>query len=129
MRELDAELNDLSGRVIAAAIQVHRKLGPGFLESVYEKAMCIEMTRAGLSFVSQKVVRIEYDGRQVGEQRLDAIVEDRLIVDYKAVETVPPIQKQVIRSYLKATGLPLALILNFHTPLMRDGIERIILTQ
>ena len=128
MRELDAEMNELSRRVIAAAVAVHRALGPGFLESVYENAMCIEMTRMGIPFVPQKMVRVEYAGQPVGEQRLDALVDDRLIVDYKAIETVPPIQKQVIRSYLKATGLTLALILNFHAPVMRDGIERIILT-
>jgi GxxExxY protein len=105
MREADSELNQLSQRVIGAAIEVHRELGPGFLESVYEQALCQELTTRGINFERQAVVVVSYKGVPVGEARLDLLVEKRLVVELKAVEELIPIHVAQVISYLRATGL------------------------
>jgi len=111
MQNVDVE--ELIRKVIGAAINVHRELGPGFLESVYEEALVIEFERQGIRFERQKVVPIHYRGRKVGEHRLDFLVEDSLVVENKAVSELEPIFFVIVRSYLKATGKREALLLNF----------------
>jgi GxxExxY protein len=120
-------LNILSNRVIGAALEVHRVLGPGFLESVYEESLGRELELRGLPFVAQQQVAVTYKGKQVGEGRLDLLVADALIVELKAVEVVLPIHTVQLHSYLKATGHKLGLLINFNVPLLRDGIRRVIL--
>ena len=105
--------HDLTGRVIGAAIEVHKVLGPGFLESVYENALCIELGKRGVSFDRQVVIPIFYNDIEVGEHRLDLLVEDELIVELKACARVEIIHLATVRSYLRALGRDFGLLLNF----------------
>lgn len=125
-REPSKELDESARRVIGCAIQVHRVLGPGHLESVYENALCIELTKHGIGFVAQFPFTVEYDGSPVGESRADILVEDILILDLKAVEQFAPIHSAKTLAYLKALDLHLGLLINFNVPSLKDGIKRII---
>jgi GxxExxY protein len=104
---------ELSERVIAAAIGVHKELGPGFLEIMYEEALAIELTGAGISFERQKLLPVFYREYLIGEHRLDLVVEDKLILELKAIAQLEKIHFAIVRSYLKASGLDDALLLNF----------------
>ena len=104
---------DLSGRVIGAAIRVHTELGPGFLESVYEEALAVEFTALGIGFTRQVSVPVRYRSRIVGEHRLDLLVEGQLVVELKCVVGFDPIHFATVRSYLKAADCSLGLLLNF----------------
>lgn len=121
------KLNLLSEKIIGCAIEVHRNLGPGLLESLYEKAMCYEFGREGLRYKAQVVVPVLYKGTPLGEHRIDLIVEESIILELKAVEKNDPIFKAQLLSYLKITGLKLGFLLNFNVPFLKDGITRIIL--
>ena len=107
------DVEELIRKVIGAAINVHRELGPGYVESVYEEAMTVEFERQGIRCERQKVIPILYLGKKVGEHRLDMLVEDCLIVENKAVSELDPIFFIIVRSYLKAAGKRDALLLNF----------------
>lgn len=128
MREPDSKLDELARAVIGAAIEVHRTLGPGFLESVYEEALAVELDLRGIEFRRQVPVAVNYKGRAVGEARLDFLVEDGLIVELKAVDELAPIHQAQVISYLKASGRRLALLINFNVPVLRGGIKRIVLS-
>ncbi len=104
---------ELSDRVIAAAIRVHKELGPGFLESMYEEALAIELATAGISFERQKLLPVFYREHVIGEHRLDLLVEAKLILELKAISQLEKIHFAIVRSYLKASGLEDALLLNF----------------
>jgi GxxExxY protein len=104
---------DLSGRVIEAAINVHRTLGPGFIESIYENALCLELGKAGLKYERQKAVPILYEGIEVGVHRFDLLVEGCLLIELKAVTVLEDIFFSVGRSYMKALGIQDGLLLNF----------------
>jgi len=120
--------NKLSNQVIGAAIEVHRQLGPGFLEAVYEEALAVEFNLRGIPYSRQHVIYIQYKNHQIGEGRLDFLVGDCLIVELKAVEKLHPIHMAQTISYLKATGNPLALLMNFNVLRLADGgLERVIL--
>ncbi len=127
-REPDAEVDMWARRVIGAAIEVHRHLGPGYLESVYEEALAIEFGLQGIPFERQKTISAIYKGRHVGEGRLDFLVAGQLIVELKTVDALAPIHKAQVISYLKATQLDLGLLLNFKAPVLRKGIKRVIQT-
>jgi GxxExxY protein len=122
-----AYLNQLTHSVIGAAIEVHRVIGPGFLESVYEEALVIELSEREISFVRQPIIATSYKGHQIGEARLDLLVDGCLIVELKAVESLLPVHKAQVISYLKMTGLRLGLLINFNVPLLTDGLQRVIL--
>ena len=126
MKEPDKEIDQIASVVVDAALEVHRILGPGYLESVYEDAMARELTLRGISFERQKPIDVEYKGSKVGQGRLDFLVAGKLVVELKAVESITPVHTAQVISYLKATGLPLGLLLNFNTPLMKNGIRRIV---
>ncbi len=116
---------ELTGRIIAAAIRVHRELGPGYLESIYEEAWCVELTAMGLAFERQKSVEVQYRNQNVGLHRLDLLVESKVVVELKAIKEFEPIHYSVVRSYLKVTGLATGLLLNFHSvPLAIKRIGR-----
>ena len=104
---------ELIRRIIGAAISVHKELGPGFLESIYEAAMSLELDRLGLRHERQKTVAILYRGQKVGEHRLDLLIENKVIVENKAVLALDKVFFSVVRSYLKASNLRDALLLNF----------------
>lgn len=104
---------DLSGKVIEAAIAVHASLGPGFLESVYETALSVELTARGVPFERQKTIKVFHRGVEVGEHRLDLLVDGVLLVELKAVSTIEDVFFAVGRSQMKAAGIRDGLILNF----------------
>lgn len=126
--EPDEELDQLARDVIGAAIEVHRVLGPGFLESVYEEALSLEFKLRGIPFKRQVSLGVRYKGKRVGEGKMDMLVKDSLVVELKTVESLAPIHKAQTISYLKATGLKLALLINFNVPVLKEGIKRIILS-
>ncbi len=118
----DKEITD---KILAAAIRVHRELGPGYLESIYEEALCIELVPMGLAFERQKSVEVRYRDQVVGLHRLDLLVESKGVVELKAIKEFEPIHLSVVRLYLKATGLETGLLLNFHSvPLAIKRIGR-----
>jgi GxxExxY protein len=122
------QADELSKEVIGAGIEVHRVLGPGLLESIYEKCFVRELELRGLHSIRQKEVRIEYKGIVFTEElRCDVLVEDCLLVEIKAVETVHPIHKAQLLSYMKLLDIPLGLVMNFHELRMVDGVSRMIL--
>ena len=125
-REPDADVDELVRRVIGAAIEVHRHLGPGFLESVYEEALCVELELRKIPFDRQRPIGVDYKGHSVGQGRLDLLVGDKLLVELKAVDRLVPIHSAQVISYLKATHLHLGLLINLNVPLLKDGIRRII---
>jgi len=119
--------NDISYKVIGAAMRVHTALGPGLLESVYEKCLSSEFNRASLQFRRQVSLPIVYDGATIKPAyKVDFIVEGLVVVEIKCVERVLPIHRAQLLSYLKLTKLPLGLLLNFKVPHLRDGIVRVI---
>ena len=107
--------SEITQQIIAAAIRVHRQLGPGFLESVYEEALAVEFALGGIQFVRQYPVPIFYRDHQIGEHRLDFLVEEKIVVELKAVSELEDIHFAIGRSYLKATNLEDGLLLNFAT--------------
>jgi GxxExxY protein len=121
------DINKLSSKIIGAAIEVHKALGPGLLESVYEECLCHEFSLISLSFERQKPLPTTYKGRSLDSgYRLDVVVENAIILELKSCEKIEPIHKAQLLTYLKLSGLSLGLILNFNTTLMRDGIVRVV---
>ena len=115
----------LTGKIIGAAIEVHRLLGPGLLESIYEEALCHELTLRGIEFERQVEVDVIYKGHVIKGQRLDVLVEREVIVELKAVSRLPDVAKAQTLSYLKATSLKRALLINFGDKRLVDGITRL----
>jgi GxxExxY protein len=113
--------------VIGAAIEVHRILGPGYAESVYEAALAVELTLRGVSYLRQHAFALDYKGQRVGEGRVDLYVADCLPVELKSVDTLAPIHQAQLLSYLKALRRPLGLLLNFKAATLREGIIRVVL--
>ena len=122
-------LNDpLSEQVIGAAIEVHRSLGPGLLESAYEECLCFELKERGLLFRRQVPLPVEYKKvRLECGYRIDLIVREEIVVEIKTIERLMPIHEAQLLTYLKLSGIQKGLILNFHTPVLRDGIRRMTL--
>ena len=110
------EHEDLTGRIIGAAIEVHRHLGPGFLESIYENALMVELRHRRIAFARQLAVPIVYQGVEVGLHRLDLFVEDQIVVELKAIKELTQPNFAIVRSYLNAVGRNHGLILNFTMP-------------
>ena len=110
------QFEELSRKIIGAAIKVHKELGPGFLETIYEEALKLELTKRNIPYEYQKEIQIEYLGEIIGKHRLDLIVENTIIVELKAVKEFVDIHFAQLRSYLKATGLQVGLLLNFAKP-------------
>jgi len=118
--------NDISARVIGAAIEVHEHLGPGLLESTYETCLYRELQLRGLSCERQRPVPLTYKGERLDAQyRLDLVVEDRVIVEVKAVEELLPLHKVQLLTYLRLTGLRLGLLINFNFPVLYRGVKRV----
>ena len=118
------EYEELTERIIGAAIEVHRKLGPGFLESIYEAALCIEFGMRELRFVQQMLVPIFYKEIQIGQHRLDLLVEEEIVMELKSIQCIEDVHFAVVRSYLRATGKKHGLLLNFALPTLQ--IKRVI---
>jgi GxxExxY protein len=124
---LDEAEEQLVRQVIGAAIAVHRALGPGYLEAVYEEALAVELERQSLPFQRQAPFEIRYRDHVVGRGRLDLLVAQAVIVELKAVENMTPLFKAQTISYLRATGKRVALLINFNVPVLKEGIKRILL--
>ena len=119
--------NELSNRIIGAALEIHRILGPGLLESAYEECLCYELKQAGLLFERQKSLPVTYKEIHLDcGYRIDILVEKLVIVELKAVEHVEEIHKAQLLTYLKLSNLWLGLLINFNVPLLKDGITRIV---
>jgi len=123
------EVDELARKVIGAAIEVHRTLGPGYLENIYEEALCVEIAGQNIPFEGQFKMAIEYKGRKIGEGRLDLLVGKILPVELKAVDSLGTIHRAQLISYLKMTRLQLGLLINFNVPVLKQGIKRVIYTQ
>ena len=118
------EYEALTEKIIGCAIEVHKKLGPGFLESIYENAFIIELRRKNLMVEQQREVLIKYDGVEVGKHRLDIIADDTVVVELKAVKNIEDIHFAIVKSYLKATGKEHGLLINFSKPVLE--VKRVI---
>lgn len=119
-------INECSGQVVDAAMKVHSALGPGLLESAYQACLTFELRRRGLKVEVQSPIEIEYDGvRLPVAYRLDLVVNDRIIVELKTVSKLNAIHEAQLLSYLKLTGRPLGLLINFHVRHLRNGIRRL----
>jgi GxxExxY protein len=127
MLEFPQQKDALTEKTIGCAIEVHRHLGPGLLESTYEAALCVELELAGLKFQRQAVYPIFYKGRVIGEHRIDLIVENAVILEIKSVERHEPIFEAQLLTYLKIAGLRRGLLINFNSRLLKDGIKRFVL--
>ena len=118
----------LAYRVIGASIEVHRILGPGFLEAVYEEALCVELSLRDIPFARQVPIGVDYKGNRVGQSRMDLLVDDQLVVELKAVECIAPIHIAQLLSYLKSAKLRLGLLITFNVPVLRAGVRRVVST-
>ncbi len=122
-----SELNRVTDKIIGAAIEVHRQLGPGLLESTYEKCLIFELQRIGLVVEPQVELPVAYKGMKIDAgYRIDLLVEKSVIVELKAVESILPVHEAQILTYLKLSGNKLGLLLNFNVKLMKDGIRRFV---
>jgi GxxExxY protein len=128
MQEVPPWLNQLSEQVIGAAIEVHKELGPGYLESVYEETLAFELYRSRVPFLRQFRFSTLYKGHPVGEGRVDLLIRDIFGVELKAVDELTAIHRAQVISYLRALDKPLGLLINFNVPLLKDGLRRIILS-
>lgn len=124
LKRIPDELNALSHAIIGAAIEVHKALGPGLLEGLYEEAMAIEFEQRGIAHERQKKVPLQYKGRPIGHGRLDFLVEGCVVVELKSVDEIHPVHAAQTISYLKAAQYPLALLINFNVATLHQGVQR-----
>jgi GxxExxY protein len=123
---IEPELNELSRQIIGAAVEVHKHLGPGFPELIYEEAMCIELRARGIPYQRQVATPVLYKGHVVGKGRVDLLVKDAIIVELKAIEVVLTVHQAQLLSYLKARERKLGLLINFNVPILTKGVVRIL---
>lgn len=120
-------LDALSNRLIGLAIDVHRAIGPGLLETVYQECICVELEHAGISFQSQVMVPVRYKGHQIPLGfRADIVVEDAVILDIKAVAAIVPAHEAQILTYPRMSGMRLGWLMNFHAVKLKDGLKRFV---
>ena len=124
---IPADVESVAHQCIDAGIHVHRILGPGFREIIYERAFCLELESRGVSFECEKRIMVRYKSWTIPGQKIDLIVEGKVLVELKAVPRLRKIHQQQVISYLKATDLRLGLLMNFNTRLLREGLKRIVL--
>lgn len=123
-----AQINKLTEKVIGAAIEVHKELGPGLLESVYEHCLAFELSQIGVKHITQKALPVIYKNNRIDcGFRIDVLVEDKLIVELKAVDCVIDVHYAQLMTYMKLTDIKLGLLINFNVKLLKNGIKRIIL--
>jgi GxxExxY protein len=124
----DTSNDPLTHKIIGAAIEVHRTLGPGLLESVYEECLCFELRSLGLPYVRQSPIPVIYKGKPVDcAFRADVIVENKVLVEIKACEAIIPIHEAFVLTYMKLTGIHRSLLVNFNVLLLKDGVRRYVL--
>ena len=121
------DINDLTGEVIGAAIEVHKNLGPGLLESIYEECLCKELELRAIPYKRQQELPVEYKGFKLNSMyRLDVVVAKKLIVELKACDSLQPIHEAQLLTYLKLMGIKVGLLINFNVPVLKDGIKRLV---
>lgn len=120
-------LNNITDRIIGCSIEVHKILGPGLLESTYENALCYEFKINNINFQQQVKIPIIYKGISLGDYRIDLLVEDKIIVELKAIDRNDKIFEAQLLTYLKVTNKKLGLLINFNVPVLKNGIKRIAL--
>jgi GxxExxY protein len=125
--DLPAETEDLATQVIGCCINVHRALGPGLLEKIYSRAVCIELDRAEIKYQREKEIPVVYREELLCHQRLDIVVADQIILEIKSVEHFTPVHRAQLMTYLRLTKLRLGLLLNFNVAIMQDGVKRVVL--
>ncbi|MBX3267198.1 MAG: GxxExxY protein [Acidobacteria bacterium] len=119
--------DQITEKIIGSAIAVHKALGPGSLESAYEECLCFELAEAGLEFKRQVALPVVYKGVKLDcGYRMDVVVEESVIIEIKAVERIVPVHEAQLLSYLKLAGIKVGLLLNFHVPVLKSGIKRIV---
>ena len=119
--------NEISRKILDCSIKIHKTLGPGLFESVYEEVLCYELQKANLSFKRQVVIQVEYEGVKIDIGfRADIIVENKVIIELKSVEGIAPVHKKQLLTYLKITGKKLGLLINFNEALLKNGLTRIV---
>ena len=121
------EVNEITEKIIGGAIEVHRNLGPGLLEPVYEKALIIEFEAINLKFENQKKLNVKYKNRDIGEYRIDFLIENSVVLELKSVERHDPVFEAQLLSYMKLGSYKVGLLINFNSKLLKDGIRRMIL--
>ena len=119
--------DQLTRRIIACAIEVHKRLGPGLLEKLYKEAMVIEMRLGNLKTEKNVKIPVEYKGNSIGDYFIDLLVEDTVILELKSVERHDPVFEAQILSYMKLTGIKVGLLINFNSKMVKDGIKRFVL--
>ena len=121
-------INYFTGEIIGAAIEIHKALGPGLLESAYEECLCHEFALRQLHFKRQQAIPLEYKGAKLDcGYRIDLLIEDLVILELKSVERLLPIHEAQLLTYLKLTDFNVGLLINFNVPVLRDGIKRLII--
>jgi GxxExxY protein len=122
------DVNDLTGKIIGAAIDVHKALGPGLLESTYEECLCHEFDLRQIKYKRQQSLPVEYKGVKLDcGYRIDMLVEHRVIIEIKAVDSLQPIHEAQLLTYLKLTGIKVGLLINFNVKVLKEGIRRLII--
>src|SRR5664279_304588 len=122
-----SDLNQITRGIIAAAIEVHRQLGPGLLESAYQECVCYELSRMGLSFTREVLLPLSYKGLQLDcSYRVDLLVEDAVVVELKSIEQILRIHSAQLLTYLRASHKQVGLLINFNVLVLKDGIKRIV---
>ena len=126
--EESRQFDEISNKVIGFAIEVHRTLGPGLLESIYERCLCRELERSSIKFQRQMSLPIRYKGEDLDrDYRIDLVVENSLIVEIKSVEKLIPVHTAQMLTYLKISGIKTGLLINFNTAVLKDGLRRFML--
>jgi GxxExxY protein len=124
---LSDELENLIERIIGCCIAVHRALGPGLLENIYSKAVCLELLAADIPFECEKQIPVEYRGKLLCHQRLDLVVSGLVVVEIKCVQRLDPVHQAQLLCYLHVSRLHVGLLVNFNTAVLKDGLKRIVL--
>ncbi|HTC21531.1 MAG TPA: GxxExxY protein [bacterium] len=128
--DLPEAANEAARPVVEAAFTVHREMGPGLLESIYESCLVKELQKRNVRFERQKSLPVHYFGELIDEKfRLDLMVEDKVVIEVKAVEALLPIHEAQLLTYLKLTGCEIGLLINFNVRLIKDGIQRVVLSK
>jgi GxxExxY protein len=121
------ELNEITGAVVEKSMEIHRELGPGLLETVYQRVLSYELRKAGLDVESEVSIPIQWEGHQIDQGfRADLIVNKQVLVELKSVETTVPVHRKQVLTYIKLAKLPIGLLINFGEELLKDGIHRLI---
>jgi GxxExxY protein len=119
---------DLTEKIIACSIEVHKELGPGLLESIYEAALSIELSQQGMRYRRQMPLQVAYKGESIGEFRMDVVVEDTVVIELKSTERHDPLFEAQLLSYMKLGGYKIGLLINFNSILLTKGIRRLVLS-